>query len=107
MGQNGGQRSFVGQHVQHAAADEDGVSHGEALDRRGQQDAAADFGLNVDVIGDFQVIDDRVEDAVDFTGSGQQAAALQALDDVVFGLTLPGALGRHGRQVLRGCRCCP
>src|SRR5208282_5175621 len=58
VGKNHGQRRFVGQHVDHASAHDDGMTNGEGLERRGHQYAAAYVGLNIEVIGDYHNVED-------------------------------------------------
>ena len=99
MGQDHGERGFVGQHIEQAATDHDGVPDGERFQRRSEQDAAADVGLQIDVIGDQQIVDHGLKDLVDLAGRGQQTDFLQALDRVIFGLAFPHALGDHGSGV--------
>ena len=43
VGEDHGERSFVGQHIQQAAADHDGMPDGERFQRRGEQDTATDI----------------------------------------------------------------
>ena len=93
--------SFVGQHVNHAAAHHDGVANGERLQRRGQQHAAVHFGLNIEIVGDHHVVDDGLQNLVDLAFGSEQANLLQAIDHVDFGLTFPGTLRFDGRGILR------
>ncbi len=99
VGQHHGQGSFVGKHVEQAAADDDGVADGERLQGRGQQDAAVDVSLQVDVVGDQQIVDDGSQNLVDFSRRSEQADFLQALDGVLFRLPFPHALGHDGSGV--------
>ena len=101
------QAGFVGQHVNQAAAHDDGVADGKRFERRGHQHAAADFGFDVQIVGDFQIVDHRREHFVDFALRRQQPKPLHAVDDVVFGLAVPGALRLQRREVVRGRRSDP
>src|SRR5258708_33048976 len=76
------------------------MANGEGLERRGQQHAALDLGLNVEVIGDHHVVDDGVEHLVDSAFRRDQADLLQAVNHVDLSLTFPGALGFDGGSVL-------
>ncbi len=98
--QHRGQAGFVRQHVEQAAAQDDGVADGEGFERAGQQNAAVNFRLDVEVVGDFQVVDDRLENLVHFSRGREQAGALQAVENVDFGLVLPFAFGFDGRTIL-------
>ena len=59
------QGGFVRQYVEQSAAENDGVSYGERLERSGEQNSASNLGLNVQVVGDFEVIHDGFEDLRD------------------------------------------
>ena len=97
------QRGFVGQHIKQAAAHHDGVADGERFQRRGQQDARADFGVSMfEIVGDDQIVDDRLQNLVDFAFRRDQANLLQALDGVVFRLALPQTLALDRRRILGG-----
>ncbi len=84
------------------AAEHDRVADGERFERGGHQDAAAYFGIDVDVVGDLQVVDDGLQHLVHFALRRHQANALEAIDDVVLGLTVPGALRLNRRKVIGG-----
>ena len=93
MSQNHRQRGFIGKHIEQAAADDDGMADGEGFQGRRQQNAAMNVSLQIDVVGDEQVVDDGCQDLVDFAGGREQADFLEPLDGVLFGLLLPHALG--------------
>ena len=42
-----------------AAAQHDGVADGERLERAGEQHAAVNLGLDVEIVGDFEIVDHR------------------------------------------------
>ena len=56
----------------------------------------------VDVVGDLKIVDYGLENVVDVAFGREQARAGQPLDDVVFRLLLPYALGLQRRSILRG-----
>src|SRR2546429_2489228 len=57
--QYGRETGFVRQHINQPAAQHDAVPERERLERRGHQHAAAHFGLDVEIIRDLQVVEDR------------------------------------------------
>src|SRR5882757_10959163 len=77
------------------------MADGEGLERRRHQDAALNLGLDVEVVGDHYVVDDGLQDLVDFTFRSEQADLLQAIDHIDLGLAFPGALGLDGACVMR------
>ena len=99
---HGGQAGFIGQHVDQAAAEHDGVADGERFQSRSQQHAAADFGLDVQVVGDLEVVHDGLENLVHFALGREQTEALEPVDDVIFRLAVPIALRHHGIDVVGG-----
>src|SRR3989304_2435090 len=58
VGNHHGQAGFVGENVDQAAAENDGAAEGEGFQGGGEHDAAANPALDVEVIGDFEVVDD-------------------------------------------------
>ena len=100
MGDDGRQTGLIGQNVDQAAAQDDGVAQREGLERRSQQHAAADFRLNVEVVGDFEIVHHGFEHFVHIAAGRQQADALEAIRDVAFGLAVPGALRLNRGQVV-------
>ena len=52
-----------------------------------------DFRLNVQIVGDFDVVDDSFENLVDISRRREQAYTLQAVENVDFRLMLLFALG--------------
>ena len=76
------------------------MTNRERLERRGHEHAAPDLGLNVEVIGDHHVVDDGLENLVDFTFRRDQADLLQAVNYIGFGLALPCPLGFNGGSIL-------
>ncbi len=59
------QAGLIRQDVHQPAADHDGIAHAEGLKRRGQQHARPDRARQVDVVGDFNVVDDSLQNLVD------------------------------------------
>ncbi len=99
-----GQAGFVGQDVDQAAADDDRVADAEGFQRRRDQHAGADRTRQFDVVGDLQVVDNGLEDFVEFAFGSEQSGAFQAFENVVFRLLLPFALRGQRRSILRGGR---
>src|ERR1700722_9948635 len=66
LSQHGGQAGFIGKNVEQPAAENDGVAYGKRFERAGEQNAAMNFGLDIEVVGNFQVVDDGLKDLVDF-----------------------------------------
>ena len=97
---HGCQAGLIRQHVDQPAAEDDGVTDGEGLQRGGHHHAAAYFRVNINVVGDLQVVDHRLQDLVDFAARRHQADALQAIDNVIFRLAVPGTLGLNGGKVI-------
>ena len=104
MRQHCRQAGFVGQHIDHAPADHNRVAHAERFQRRRKQNTRADRPRQLDIVGDLQVVDDRLKNFVEFAIGRQQSGALQALENVVFCLLLPFALRGQRRRILRGGR---
>src|SRR5579883_11538 len=102
VGEDGRQAGFIGQNVNQAAAENDGVADSEGFQRGSHQDAAAHLGIDVDIIGDLEVVDDGFEDLVDFALGGHQTDAFEAVNNVVFRLAVPGALGLNRGKVVGG-----
>src|ERR1700730_5861092 len=50
MGHDHGEGSLIGQDIEEATTDNNGVSDGERFQRRSKQDPAANVGLQVDII---------------------------------------------------------
>ena len=80
----------------------DGVADREGLERRSQKARASNFGLNIKIISDDEVVDDCGENLVDIAGRRQQTNLLEALHGVVFRLVLPHALGFYRGRILSG-----
>src|ERR1700690_2887529 len=87
--QHGGEAGFVGQHVNQAAAEHDGMADGEHFERAGEHDAATNFGLHVEIVANFQVVDDGFENFVGGAGGSEQAGGFGAIGDVGFRLGAP------------------
>ena len=107
MREHSGQAGLVGKNVDQAAADDDSVAHAEGFERRGEQHARANRTRQIDVVRDFEIVDHGLENFVDIAFGREQAGARKALDDVVFRLLLPFALGLQRRSILRGRRFRP
>ncbi len=75
--QHGRQAGLIGQHVNQSAAQDDGVAKGEGFQRRGRHDAAMHFRIDVQVVGDFEVVDHRLQNLVHFPARRDQPDALQ------------------------------
>src|SRR5581483_7150313 len=95
-----GQGGLVGQDVQHASADHNGVADGEGLERRGQQNAAAYFRFDVEIVDYFEIVDYGLQDLVDFAGRREQSHLLQPVYRILFRLALPDAGCLDRRRVL-------
>ncbi len=65
--------------------------------------AAVNFRLDIEIVGDFEVVDDRLENLVNFSRRRQQTGSLQAVEHVDFGLMLPFALGFDRGAVFLFC----
>src|SRR5260370_41637107 len=96
MGQNHGQGSFVRKNVEQTATDDNGVADSERLERRRQENAAANVSLQVNVVGDQQIVDHGSQNLVDFAGRRQQSNLLKALDGILLRLLFPHTLGDDG-----------
>ena len=59
------ERRLVGEHVDETAAQHDRVADGERLERGREQDACVHLRLELDVVGDEEVVDDRLENLLD------------------------------------------
>jgi hypothetical protein len=55
------QAGFVGQHVDEATAEDDRVADGERLERRGQQNPRVQRLLDVQLVGDDEVVEPRTQ----------------------------------------------
>ena len=60
------QAGFIGKHVDQSAAEDDRMTNREGFESRSHQHAAANFGIDVNVVGHFKVVDDRFQNFVDF-----------------------------------------
>src|SRR5438552_4865356 len=78
------------------------MSNGEGFQRRRQQHSRADLGLDLEVVGDHEIIHHGLQDLVDLTFGREQSDLLQALDRVILSLTLPQPLTLDRNCVL--CR---
>src|ERR1700739_1350594 len=77
------QGGFVREHVQQAAADNDGVAYSEGFERRCQEHAAANIWLYVQVISDFALVNHRFEDFIDLAWRSQQSEPLHTIGHVI------------------------
>ena len=93
------QARFVRQHVDQAAADDDGVADREGLKGRGQQHAA--MRLDVQLRRHDQVVDHGIENFIHRTRRRQKSAFFEARQQVLFGLPLPGPLAFERRNIFR------
>src|SRR5689334_2784085 len=78
------------------------MADGEGLQWSREQDPAMDLGINVEVVGDLEVVDDGFQDLINVSRGREQADLLQALKRIVFRLSLPLALSLEGGSILRG-----
>ena len=95
-----GETGLVRKNVDQTAAKHDGVTDSEGFESRSHHYTAANIGIDVQIVGDFQVVDDGLANFVDFAFGSDKADALQAVDNVVFRLAIPGTLGLHGSKVV-------
>src|SRR6266436_5068054 len=56
---------------------------------------------SVQVVGDFEVVDHRLQHLVNFARGGQQSKPLHALGHVLFSMAVPAALYLDWRKVMR------
>ena len=66
----------------------------------GEQNAAVQISLPVEIVGDLQVVHDGVQKLVDVSRRSEKPIPLQSIEHVVFGLTPPFALGFERRPVV-------
>ena len=102
MRKDGGEAGLVGEDVHQAAAQNDGMADGEGLESGDHQHAATNFRLDIEIVGDFEIVDDGRKDLFHVSRGRHQAQALHAVHDIVFGLTVPGALGLKRGEVVGG-----
>src|SRR5262249_55147273 len=88
----------------HSTAYDDGVAYAEAFQRRCQQHAAADLWLNIELVGDLQVVHNSLKDFVQVALGREQADALQLGDDVVGSHLLESALALQRAGILHARR---
>ncbi len=101
MRDNCRQARFVWQNIYQAAAQHDGVAQRKRLQGRGHQYPAANIRLNVQIVGDLQVVHHGFEYLVHFTFRGQQTDTLQTIGYVFFRLPVPRALRLYRCQIVR------
>ena len=92
VGKRHRQAGLIRKHVNKSTAYDDGVTHAEGLQRRSEQDAGTHGPRQIEVIGNFQVVDHGLQNLVNIPFRRQQSGALQAFDYIVFRLLLPLAL---------------
>src|SRR4029077_19873045 len=73
---DGGQARFIRKHVDEAAAQHDGMAYRVRFQRCGGYHSATDVGFDVDVVGDLEVVDHRLEHLVDFSLRRDQSNSL-------------------------------
>src|SRR5205085_1865947 len=98
VGEDQSQAGFIGENVNEPAADDDGVPDGKCFDGSGEQDAAV--RVDVEVGGNDQVADHRVQKLIDRSWRSEQAALFQARQNVFLRLVLPGPLAFERREIL-------
>src|ERR1700733_1697722 len=74
---------LVRKRVNQSAADDDGVAHAKGFERRSEHHTRANRAGQLNVVGDFQVADDRHQNLVNVAIRSEQAGILQAGDNVV------------------------
>src|SRR5690349_17756591 len=75
--------------------------HTEGLERRREHYAYMYRWLQVEAVGDHQVVDDSLQHFIQLTFWSEQAGILQPLSHVVCRLLHPLALGFERRRILR------
>src|SRR5258708_23015876 len=103
MGEDSCQAGLIGKYVDQSPADNDGVAHAKGFKWRGEQHASTYWTRQIDIIGDFQIVHDSLENVIDVAFGREQSSAGEALDNVVFGLLLPLPLSLLARLRLHGC----
>src|SRR5205814_8524643 len=83
---DGGQTGFIGKHVDQPSAQHDGVADSVGFQCRSRHHSAAHIGFYVDVVGDLEIVDYRLERFVDFALRRDQPDTLQPVDHVIFRL---------------------
>src|SRR5207302_1531368 len=101
MREHSREAGLVGKDVNQTTADDDGVAHAERFQRCGKQHTRANRAGQINVVGNFKVVDDSLKNVVDVALKSEQARRGQALDNVVFRLLLPYTLGLQRRSILR------
>ncbi len=86
--------------VEQALGDDDGVADGDGLERLGEQRAAADGTGEGDVVVGEDIAGESFEGLVELAGCIDEAGLEEAVDDVVFSLLDPGALGAERAYIL-------
>lgn len=96
------QCSFIRKCIQEPTAYYDGTTNGEAFHWLSQQNATADLRHDLEIVGNFQVLNHRIKHLVDLALRRQQGRPLHPIKDVVFRLAFPSTLGLDGRHILLG-----
>src|SRR5277367_6443433 len=78
-----GERLFVGDDVNQASAQDDGVLHRKHFEIAGHQDAAVQLDAAVDVVGDHDVVHDCVEKLLDFALWRHEADTFENIENIV------------------------
>lgn len=91
--EHGCQTGLIGKHIDEPAADHNGISHTECFQRGSEQNACPYRARQVDVIGDFEIVDDRLQNAIHVAFRSEQSSIGEPLHHVVFRLLLPGPFG--------------
>src|ERR1700685_121875 len=92
MSQNHCQRCFIRQYIEQTATDDDRVAYRERLQRQGQQYATAYIRLNLQFVGDDEIVDHGLQDLVHITRRREQSNLLQMVYRVVFCHPFPHTL---------------
>ncbi len=104
MRDHGGQARFIRQHVDQSAAQHDRMPQRERFQRGGHQHAAFHFRIDVQIVGDFEIVHHRVEHFVDLAPRRHQPDALQPVRNVILRLTVPRTLRLHRTEIVGGFR---
>src|ERR1022692_288612 len=102
MREHSRQASLIREHVDQSPADHDSVTHAKCFQWRGEQHASAHGTREVEVVGYRDVVDHGLENTVYVALGRKQSGGGEALDDIVFRLLLPLALGLERRRILGG-----
>src|ERR1700730_5005494 len=92
VGQDYREARFIGKNIDQAATQYDGVADGERFEGRRHQHAATNFGFDVEIVCDFKIIYDSLENFIDAPAGGHDPKLLHSVQNVIFSLVVPHAL---------------